>query len=72
LSVKSQFTINIQYVLYLNQRQYVHVGLWTAYFIKGPVKVVNGLTGINSAMVKRHCILSWRWMLWGFFKCLHG
>jgi len=25
-----------------------------SYFIKGPVKVANGLTGINNAMVKRH------------------
>jgi len=34
-----------------------------SYHIKGPVKVANGLTGINNAMVKPHFILNWRRMV---------
>jgi hypothetical protein len=39
-----------------------------SYLIKGPVKVANGLTGINNAMVKRHFILNWRRIVWGFLN----
>ena len=39
-----------------------------SYFIKGPVKVANGHTDINSAMVKRDFNLNWRRMVWVFLN----